>query len=74
MCRNIKTLHNFEPPATNDEIRAAALQYVRKVSGYRTPSAANEPAFEAAVAEVAAASRRLLEAVAATHPHRRRAS
>ncbi len=74
MCRSIKTLRTGAEPASDDEIAAAALQYVRKVSGYRTPSAANEPAFEAAVAEVAAASRRLLEAVAATHPHRRRAS
>lgn len=74
MCRSIKTLRTGAEPASDDEIAAAALQYVRKVSGYRRPSAANEPAFEAAVAEVAAASRRLLEAVAATHPHRRRAS
>ena len=58
-------------PAGDDEISAAALQYVRKVSGYRKPSTANEPAFDAAVAEVAAASKRLLEAVAATHPQAR---
>ena len=68
MCRNIRTLYNFEPPASEDEIRAAALQYVRKVSGYRKPSAANEAAFNEAVAEVAFASRRLLDAVASTHP------
>jgi hypothetical protein len=71
MCRNIKTLHNFEPPATDDEIDAAALQYVRKVSGYRHPSPANEAAFLAAVTEVAAASSKLLRAVTATHPARR---
>ena len=68
MCRNIKTLHNFEPPATEDEVNAAALQYVRKVSGYRKPSAANERAFDDAVEAVAAASKQLLEAVALTHP------
>lgn len=54
MCRNIKTLFNFEPPATEDEIHAAALQFVRKVSGFRTPSRANDAAFETAVAEVTA--------------------
>jgi hypothetical protein len=74
MCRSIKTLRTGAEPASDEEIAAAALQYVRKVSGYRKPSAANEPAFDAAVAEVAAASRRLLEAVAATHPQARRAS
>ena len=68
MCRSIKTLRTGAIPASDDEIAAAALQYVRKVSGYRKPSGANEPAFEAAVEEVAAASRRLLEAVTATHP------
>ena len=60
MCRNIRVLHNFEPPATDDEIQAAALQFVRKVSGFTRPSQANEAAFERAVDEVAAASRRLL--------------
>lgn len=60
MCRSIKPLFNFEPPATDDEIRAAALQYVRKISGYHKPSRANEAAFNAAVEEVAAASARLL--------------
>jgi hypothetical protein len=60
MCRNIKTLHNFEPPATEDEVNAAALQYVRKVSGSARPSKANEAAFARAVAEVAAATNRLL--------------
>lgn len=63
MCRNIKTLFNFEPPATEDEVRAAALQYVRKVSGFRKPSQANEAAFEAAVDEIAAATRTLLHAL-----------
>lgn len=63
MCRNIKTLYNFAPPATNDEIHAAALQYVRKISGFSGPSAANEAAFEQAVAEVEAASARLLGAL-----------
>jgi hypothetical protein len=68
MCRSIKTLRTGATPATDDEIEAAALQFVRKVSGYRKPSGANEHAFEAAVDEVAAASKRLLEAVTATHP------
>ena len=65
MCRSIKTLRRADAPATDDEIRAAALQYVRKVSGYRAPSRRNAEAFEAAVGEVAASSRRLLEALAA---------
>lgn len=73
MCRSIKTLRTLDVPADEDEVRAAALQYVRKVSGYRKPSPANEPAFNAAVAEVAAASQRLLDAVTATHPARRTA-
>jgi hypothetical protein len=60
MCRNIKTLFNFEPPATDEEIRASSLQFVRKLSGYHTPSKANEPAFEAAVEEVFEAAHRLL--------------
>jgi hypothetical protein len=60
MCRNIKTLHNFEPPATDDEIAAAALQYVRKVSGSQKPSKANEAAYARAVDEVAATTRWLL--------------
>ena len=60
MCRNIRTLHNFEPPATEDEIRASALQYVRKISGFSKPSQANTEAFEQAVDEVAAVSARLL--------------
>ena len=63
MCRNIRTLHNFEPPATDDEIQAAALQYVRKVSGSTKPSKANAAVFEQAVEEVADATRRLLDAL-----------
>jgi hypothetical protein len=61
MCRSIHTLHNFEPPATQEEVRAAALQYVRKVSGYAKPSQANEAAFERAVDAVEAATSRLLD-------------
>jgi len=63
MCRNIKTLFNFEPPASDAEMRAAALQFVRKLSGFNTPSKANEAAFEAAIEEVFQASRRLLESL-----------
>jgi hypothetical protein len=74
MCRSIKTLRTGAVPAGDDDIEAAALQYVRKVSGYRKPSAANVRAFDEAVAEVAAASKRLLDAVAATHPHAGRAA
>ena len=70
MCRSIKTLRTGATPAPTEEIEAAALQYVRKVSGYRRPSSANEAAFNAAVAEVAAASQRLLDSVAATPPAR----
>jgi hypothetical protein len=66
MCRNIHTLYNFEPPATEDEIRGAALQYVRKVSGFTKPSQANESAFDAAVDEVAEATRRLIDALVTT--------
>jgi hypothetical protein len=72
MCRNIKTLHNFEPPATEDEVQAAALQYVRKVSGSTKPSKANEAAFERAVAEVTAASKRLLASLVTAAPPRDR--
>ncbi len=72
MCRSIKTLRTLDQPAGPDDVRAAALQYVRKVSGYRTPSPANEVAFSAAVDEIAAASERLLAAVTATHPARHR--
>jgi hypothetical protein len=63
MCRNIRTLYNFEPPATEDEVEAAALQYVRKISGFSKPSAVNEAAFATAVAAVSAASARLLESL-----------
>jgi hypothetical protein len=66
MCRNIHTLFNFEPEATDEEVRGAALQYVRKISGFTKPSQANEVAFERAVDEVAAASKRLLESLVTT--------
>jgi hypothetical protein len=66
MCRNIHTLFNYEPPATEDEVRDAALQYVRKISGFTKPSRANEEAFARAVDEVADASRRLLEELVTT--------
>ena len=66
MCRNIRTLHNFEPPATKEEIHASALQYVRKISGYNKPSRANAEAFERAVAEVTAVSTRLLAELTTT--------
>jgi hypothetical protein len=72
VCRNIKVLFNFDPPATHDEIRSAALQYVRKISGYAKPSAANGAAFEQAVDEVAVASARLLGSLVTTTPHRNR--
>lgn len=68
MCRNIRTLHNFEPPATRDEVQAAALQYVRKVSGATRPSQANQDAFDRAVAEVTAATQRLLDQLTTTAP------
>jgi hypothetical protein len=68
MCRNIRTLHNFEPPATEDEIRAAAVQYVRKISGSSKPSKANEAAFERAVEAVTAASARLLDELVTSAP------
>jgi len=66
MCRNIKTLFNFEPPATEDEIRAAALQFVRKLSGFAKPSKANEEAFARAIDEVTAAARTLLQSMETT--------
>jgi hypothetical protein len=72
MCRNIRTLHNFEPPATDSEIHDAALQYVRKISGSTRPSQANAEAFEEAVAAVAAATHRLLERLVTTAPPRDR--
>ncbi|MFI9011898.1 DUF2277 domain-containing protein [Actinosynnema sp. NPDC053489] len=72
MCRNIRVLHNFEPPASEDEVRAAAVQYVRKVSGSTRPSAANQEAFDAAVEAVAEATRVLLEALVTNAPPRDR--
>jgi hypothetical protein len=72
MCRNIKTLHNFEPPATEHEVREAALQYVRKISGTAKPSKANETAFAQAVDEVTEASSRLLAALVTSAPPRNR--
>jgi hypothetical protein len=68
MCRNIRTLHNFEPPATPEEIHASALQYVRKISGFTKPSQANEAAFEAAVEAVTAISERLLGELTTSAP------
>ena len=70
MCRNIKTLFNFEPPATRDEVRASALQFVRKLSGYTHPSATNQAAFDHAVDEVEAAARKLLKSLETTAPKR----
>ena len=72
MCRNIKTLHNFEPPATRDEVRAAALQYVRKVSGSTAPSAVNQAAFDEAVAEITHVTRHLLDALVTSAPAKNR--
>ncbi len=72
MCRNIRTLHNFEPPATEEEIRAAALQYVRKISGFTKPSRANEEAFTAAIEAVAAASATLLAHLTTNAPPKNR--
>lgn len=66
MCRNIRTLYNFEPPATEDEIEAAALQFVRKISGFTKPSQANEAGFSIAVDEIATASRRLIDSLVTT--------
>ncbi len=73
MCRSIKTLANFEPPATDDEIRASALQFVRKLSGVSRPSRANELAFDRAVEEVTAAASRLMRSLTTTAPPRNRA-
>lgn len=73
MCRNIKPLFNFEPPASEDEIEAAALQFVRKISGFTAPSKANEAAFQAAVAEIAASARALLGALETTAAPKNRA-
>jgi len=72
MCRNIKTLHNFEPPATEDEIRASSLQFVRKLSGFTRPSKANQDAFDRAVDKVASAARELLGSLVTNAPPRDR--
>ena len=72
MCRNIRTLHNFDPPATREEVRASALQYVRKVSGSTKPSQANEEAFNRAVDEVAEVTTRLLDALVTNAPPKHR--
>ena len=72
MCRNIKTLFNFDPPVTHDEVRAASLQFVRKLSGFTVPSKANEAAFDAAVDEVAAVASRLLASLTTNAPPRNR--
>jgi hypothetical protein len=72
MCRNIRTLYNFDPPATEEEIRAASLQYVRKISGFNKPSQANAPGFEEAVDEVARASAKLLDRLVTSAPRKDR--
>lgn len=72
MCRNIKPLFNFDPPATDEEVEAAALQFVRKISGFNKPSKANQQAFDEAVVEVLAAARRLVDGLSTTAPPRNR--
>ena len=72
MCRNIKTLFNFEPPATDEEIRAASLQFVRKLSGFNKPSKANEAAFDTAIDDVAGVARRLIDSLVTDAPSRNR--
>ena len=72
MCRNIRPLFNFDPPVTDDEVRAASLQFVRKISGFTKPSRANEEAFDRAIDEVAIATRRLMDALVTTAPARDR--
>jgi len=72
MCRNIKTLFNFDPPVTPEEVRAASLQFVRKITGFHHPSKANEAAFKAAIDEIARASTRLLHSLETTAAHRNR--
>jgi hypothetical protein len=72
MCRNIKTLFNFDPPATDEEIRAASLQFVRKLSGFNAPSRANEAAFNVAIDEVAAVARRLIDSLETAAPPKNR--
>jgi hypothetical protein len=73
MCRNIKTLFNFDPPVTEEEVRAASLQFVRKISGFNKPSKANEPAFSSAIHDVAEVSMRLLRSLETTAPPKNRA-
>jgi hypothetical protein len=73
MCRNIKTLFNFDPPVTDEEVRAAALQFVRKISGFNKPSHANEASFQSAVEEIAGISKRLLQSLDTTAPPKSRA-
>ncbi|WP_432560221.1 DUF2277 domain-containing protein [Granulicoccus sp. GXG6511] len=73
MCRNIRTLHNFEPPATDDEVTAAALQYVRKIAGTTKPSQANQETFDRAVAEIAEITRRLVDGLVTAAPPKNRA-
>jgi len=72
MCRNIKTLFNFDPPVTDEEVHAASLQFVRKITGFNKPSKANEEAFQAAIDEIAAISNRLLRSLATTAPPKNR--
>jgi hypothetical protein len=72
MCRNIRTLHNFEPPATDDEVRASAIQFVRKLSGFTSPSKANAAAFDLAVERVTAAARELVDSLVSNAPPRNR--
>ncbi len=72
MCRNIRTLFNFDPPVTEEEVRAASIQFVRKISGFTKPSKANEAAFDAAVEEIAGISRRLLHSLETTAPPKNR--
>jgi hypothetical protein len=72
MCRNIKTLFNFEPPVTEEEVRAASLQFVRKITGFNKPSKANEAAFDSAIEEIAAISRRLLHSLETSAPPKNR--
>ena len=72
MCRNIKTLFNFDPPATEEEIRAASLQFVRKLSGFNAPSRANETAFNVAIEEIAAVARRLIDSLETNAPPKSR--
>jgi hypothetical protein len=72
MCRNIRTLYNFEPPVTPEEVRAASLQFVRKITGFNKPSKANEPAFQAAIDEIASVSLRLLKSLETSAPPKNR--